>query len=136
MQASNCRADFMEHPRDWASGDTRMVVAIEAANSNNGSTARTFRLETDVSEGKVHSWKFCENGNEHEQTDSIRVGLESIFECQVPLSLLDGAQGATFRIRFSVWRDGLPLDALPQEGAMEIHVAPESELNSQPYAKP
>jgi alpha-amylase/alpha-mannosidase (GH57 family) len=131
-----CRADFMEHPRDWASGDTRMVVAIEAANSNNGSAARTFRLETDVSEGKVHSWKFCENGNEHEQTDAIRVGLESIFECQVPLSLLDGAQGATFRIRFSVWRDGLPLDALPQEGAMEIHVAPESELNSQPYAKP
>jgi len=64
------------------------------------------------------------------------VGIESIFECQVPLGLLDAADGAMLRVRFSVWRDGLPLDALPQEGAMNIRVASESELSAMPYAKP
>jgi hypothetical protein len=39
-------------------------------------------------------------------------------------------------VRFSVWRDGLPVDALPQEGAVEVRVAPESELSAMPYAKP
>jgi alpha-amylase/alpha-mannosidase (GH57 family) len=131
-----CRADFMEHPGEWAIGNTRMVVAIEVANANGSNPARTFRLEADISEGSIRSWKFCENGNEHAQTGTIGVGIESIFECQVPLNLLDAAQGATLRVRFSLWRDGLPLDALPQEGAMDIRVAPESELNALPYAKP
>jgi len=131
-----CRADFMEHPGEWASGDTRLVVAIEVVNASGASPARTLRLEADVSGGQVHGWKFCENGNEHQQTGSIRVGIESIFECQVPLNLLEDTQGTMFRIRFSVWRDGLPLDALPQEGAMELRVAPESELSALAYAKP
>jgi alpha-amylase/alpha-mannosidase (GH57 family) len=129
-----CRADFMESPQEWANGNTRMVVAIEVADG--GKPARTFRLETDISEGQVRGWKFCENGNEHAQSGAMRVGIESIFECQVPLSLLNAAEGAMLRVRFSVWRDGLPLDALPQEGAMDIRVAPESELIALPYAKP
>ncbi|HEY2389958.1 MAG TPA: glycoside hydrolase family 57 protein [Candidatus Angelobacter sp.] len=129
-----CRADFMESPQEWANGNTRMVVAIEVADG--GKPARAFRLETDISEGQVRGWKFCENGNEHAQSGAMRVGIESIFECQVPLSLLNAAEGAMLRVRFSVWRDGLPLDALPQEGAMDIRVAPESELIALPYAKP
>jgi hypothetical protein len=44
--------------------------------------------------------------------------------------------GSRLRVRFSLWRDGLPLDALPQEGAIEVQVAPESELSALPYAKP
>ena len=52
------------------------------------------------------------------------------------VKLLKAGPGATLRVRFSVWRDGLPLDALPQEGAMEIRVAAENELSALPYAKP
>ena len=44
--------------------------------------------------------------------------------------------GSLLRVRFSLWRDGLPLDALPQEGAIEVRVAPETELSALPYAKP
>jgi hypothetical protein len=40
------------------------------------------------------------------------------------------------RIRFSVWRDKLPLDALPQEGAIDVKIVPESALTLLPYAKP
>jgi hypothetical protein len=62
--------------------------------------------------------------------------MESIFECQVPLSLLGVSASQTLRIRFAIWRDRLPLDALPAEGALELRVVPENELSALPYARP
>jgi hypothetical protein len=62
--------------------------------------------------------------------------LESIFEAQIPLRLLGAKHGAELRVRFSLWRDRLPLDALPQEGSIELRVLPEEELAALPYAKP
>ena len=64
------------------------------------------------------------------------VEVDSIFECQMPLKALKASMGSLLRVRFSLWRDGLPLDALPQEGAIEVRVAPETELSALPYAKP
>ncbi|HEX4603815.1 MAG TPA: glycoside hydrolase family 57 protein, partial [Candidatus Angelobacter sp.] len=130
-----CRVDFMEHPAEWANGETKLVVAIERVDPDAGA-ARSFRVEAEISEGQMRGWSFAENGDKPEQANSIRAGLESIFECQIPLQLLQAAKGALLRVRFSLWRDGLPLDALPQEGAMEIRVAPETELSALPYAKP
>jgi hypothetical protein len=98
--------------------------------------ASTVRLEAAITDGQLRGWTFGENGQPHDPKDSIRAGMESIFECQAPLRLLNAASGATLRVRFSVWRDGLPLDALPQEGVMEIRVAAENELSALPYAKP
>jgi hypothetical protein len=62
--------------------------------------------------------------------------MESIFESKIPLASLKAGEGTTLRVRFSLWHDRLPLDALPQEGAMELRVAPETELSALPYAKP
>jgi hypothetical protein len=39
-------------------------------------------------------------------------------------------------VRFSLWRGQLPLDALPQEGAIEIQIASEDALGALAYAKP
>ncbi|MGZ4900047.1 MAG: glycoside hydrolase family 57 protein [Candidatus Angelobacter sp.] len=129
-----CRVDFIDHPVEWATGDTRLVVAIETV-SPDGGGGHTMRLEADISEGKLRGWKLGENGQQEEK-GSVRVGIGSIFECQTPLKLLNAATEARLRVRFSLWRDGLPLDALPQEGAIEVRVAPESELSALPYAKP
>lgn len=90
----------------------------------------------DIAEGKLRGWTLTEGGQPLGQDDSIRVGFESIFESQIPLQLLKAGPGSTLRVRFSVWRDGLPLDALPQEGAIDILVAAETELSALPYAKP
>jgi hypothetical protein len=110
-------------------------VSIESA-SPDGSPAHAVRLEAAIADGELRGWTFGENGRPHEPKDSIRAGMESIFECQAPLQLLKAAPGDLLRVRFSIWRDGLPLDALPQEGAMEIRVAAENELSALPYAKP
>ncbi|MFI5105086.1 MAG: hypothetical protein ACHP79_09210, partial [Terriglobales bacterium] len=66
----------------------------------------------------------------------VYVRMKNIFECQIPLASLHAAQGAALRVRFSLWRDHLPLDALPQEGAIEVRVVPETELIAEAYAKP
>jgi hypothetical protein len=128
-----CRVDFIEDPAEWATGDTRLVVAIETL-SPDGNGDQSFRLEADISQGKLRGWKLGENGRQQE--DGFQVGIDSIFECRAPLKGLNAAMGSRLRVRFSLWRDGLPLDALPQEGAIELIVAPESELSALPYAKP
>ncbi|HZE22513.1 MAG TPA: glycoside hydrolase family 57 protein, partial [Blattabacteriaceae bacterium] len=128
-----CRVDFIDDPAEWATGDTRLVVTIETV-SPDGSANQTVRLEADISQGKLHGWKLGDNGQP--QDTGFRVGIESIFECQTPLERLNAGMGARLRVRFSLWRDGLPLDALPQEGAIEVRVAPEIELSALPYAKP
>ncbi len=130
-----CRLDFMESPAEWASGDTRLVVAMETLHSETG-PATTYRLDVEISGGEVQAWSFGQNGNPRETPRSIEVGLDSLFECRVPLKLLELNSGSTIRVRFSLWRDRLPLDALPQEGAIEVRVLPEHELAALAYAKP
>ena len=100
------------------------------------SPVQAVRLEADVAEGKLRGWTLTEGAQPLGQDHLTRVGFASIFECQIPLKLLKAAPGSTLRVRFSVWRDGLPLDALPQEGAINVVVAAESELSALPYAKP
>jgi alpha-amylase/alpha-mannosidase (GH57 family) len=132
-----CRLDFTEHPSEWPAGTTRIVIAIETLNPDLSSPVHAVRVEADISAGRIIGWTLGENGHPpQEKSGSIQLGIERIFECQLPLKLLDAISGATLRIRFSVWRDGLPVDALPQGGAVEVRVAPEIELSALPYAKP
>jgi alpha-amylase/alpha-mannosidase (GH57 family) len=126
-----CRLDFMEPASEWAGESTILLLIIETAE-------KPFRLEAEISSEGLKSSGFAPNGSEKriENDISLRVRLESIFEAQVPLRLLGVRQGAGLRVRFSLWRDRLPLDALPQEGSIELRVLPEEELAALPYAKP
>jgi alpha-amylase/alpha-mannosidase (GH57 family) len=131
-----CRLDFTEPPAQWSGSATQLVLSLEPLADD--ASAPAYRLETEILAGRIQSWTFGkdEKAKKAMESDSIRVGLESIFECQVPLVLLGATAGSALKIRFSLWRDRLPLDALPQEGAIEVHVAPEHELTPLPYAKP
>src|SRR5262249_11655601 len=85
-----CRLDFSEKPGAWASDDTRLVVIVEAV------TARVpgvvvHRLEANISEGRVREWTFTKNGHGENAppgpaNQSILASLDSIFECQIPLT--------------------------------------------------
>jgi alpha-amylase/alpha-mannosidase (GH57 family) len=130
-----CRVDFIDEPAEWATGDTRLVVAIERKPATSG-PAMTWRLEAEISGGRMRAWNFGQNGNPPQQPKSILVALEALFECRIPLELLLAERGSALRVRFSLWRDRLPLDALPQEGAIELRLLPEEELSALAYAKP
>ena len=130
-----CRLDFLVHPSEWAMGDSRLVVTMEPVFAD-GTSGAAFRLEVEIPSGQVQGWSFSNNGHVQGSSISIHVELKSIFECQIPLALLNSGLDTTLRIRFSVWRDKLPLDALPQEGAIDVKIVPESALTLLPYAKP
>ncbi|HKT49936.1 MAG TPA: glycoside hydrolase family 57 protein [Candidatus Angelobacter sp.] len=130
-----CRLDFMEAASEWSNADCTLLVVVETVSAN-GSPDLAYRLEAVISEGELGNITFGESGQEKLQQQDVTAALESIFECKIPLHLLTAELGTTLRVRFSLWRDRLPLDALPQEGAIEVHVIPEMELSSLPYAKP
>jgi hypothetical protein len=131
-----CRLDFMEEPAEWAGADTHLVAALETLPPGGTDVQAAYRLEAGIAGGQLRSWSFARNGSPGESPQAIEVGLQSLFECRVPLSLLEAPFGSTIRVRFSLWRDRLPLDALPQEGAIEVRVLPEPELAALAYAKP
>jgi hypothetical protein len=51
---------------------------------------------------------------------TIRHAYDRILEVAAPLEGSD----SNLRVQLSLWQDGLPMDALPQEGWLEIDVAP------------
>src|SRR5215813_9331350 len=131
-----CRLDFTEPPGQWPGDSNQLIVSLELLAGE--PPAAAYRLEADISAGRVQTWSFGKDGQKKKGTESnsIRVSMETIFECQVPLPQLGAKTGHAVRVRFSLWRDRLPLDALPQEGAIEVRVGPESDLVPLPYAKP
>jgi hypothetical protein len=49
---------------------------------------------------------------------------------RVPFDLIGAHQGSRIRLRFAIWRDQLPADALPVEGWIDLDALPEEELES------
>lgn len=109
---------------------------------------RALRLEAVVEAGKIQSWNVGvpEETTPLESSDRPGSGLAKLallrnFEFRVPLAWLDAAPCAAaptgtpsaamrLRLRLSLWQNRLPVDALPLEGWIELHLLEESELMS------
>jgi len=130
-----CRLDFAQSPREWPHGGARLVLGIESAR---GDGKQSYRLESQIADGRLGAWSLYKNGSDEAIADvtGAQVALESIFECQIPLKLVGATRGSKLGVRFSLWHDHLPLDAMPQEGTLELHAVAETELGAMAYAKP
>ena len=63
-----------------------------------------------------------------------RVPLTALAEnFGTPLYALEATPGDRVRLRFSLWRDRLPIDALPVEGWIELQLLPDEELRAAAY---
>jgi hypothetical protein len=49
---------------------------------------------------------------------------------KLPLATLRAQPGDKLHLRFSLWRDRLPVDALPLEGSLDLHLLDDEELRS------
>ena len=56
------------------------------------------------------------------------MALAKNFEFKLPLDWLQADSASKLRLRFSLWRQGLPVDALPLEGWIELQLVSEEEL--------
>jgi alpha-amylase/alpha-mannosidase (GH57 family) len=141
------RLDFVGKPPE---DDFEVVVNLESW-ANHGSTSRReLRLEAVVERGRMKSWKVTMRGEEivlasSKAPDEARVALARNFEFRLPLAWLLAAPleiekirrpqtpelTTRLRLRFSLWSNRLPVDALPVEGWIELELLQEADLMGQ-----
>jgi hypothetical protein len=125
-----------------------VVVNLEAWANQGAEPRRALRVDVKVEERKIVSWKVTQENGEpvmrvSDPANSARVALGRNFEFRLPLSWLmampldlqkvRGTQSSpnlTTRLwlRFSLWKNRLPIDALPVEGWIELELLTEDEL--------
>ncbi|HKS76611.1 MAG TPA: glycoside hydrolase family 57 protein, partial [Terriglobales bacterium] len=133
---------------DFAGGvpemDFDLVVNLESWASDSQRARRVLRMDAEVRERKLKDWR-VRAPDESEVLDSAarpgeaKAALGKNFEFQLPLSWLLAVPVVTskspanpvatrLRMRFSLWHGGLPVDALPVEGWIELQLLSEDEL--------
>jgi alpha-amylase/alpha-mannosidase (GH57 family) len=126
-----------------------VVVNLESWASNASKPRRELRLGAMVEDGRIQAWEVTQG---KEQTlersmnrEGARVVLDRNFEFRLPLAWLlaaplqldkvratKSAEPLTvrLRLRFSVWQNHLPVDALPVEGWINLALLAEEDLLS------
>jgi alpha-amylase/alpha-mannosidase (GH57 family) len=127
-------------------GPYRLVVNFEVwrVQGERKASPDAYRLSVDAQGKTVQKWMLT-NGEERHRlatfsadhgdshTNGVEVALEQIFEMRVPLELIGAQEGSRIRLRFAIWREHLPVDALPLEGWIDLHALPEEELETNLY---
>ena len=128
-------------------GSYRLVVNLEVCRDRRDrkSAVETYRLTADAQGKTLQRWTLT-NGEERRKLASFsadngdsaargaEVALDEIFEFRLPFELI-GAQGESrIRLRFSIWREHLPVDAMPLEGWIDLAALPEEELANNLYS--
>jgi alpha-amylase/alpha-mannosidase (GH57 family) len=62
------------------------------------------------------------------EPSGAEAALARILEFKLPLAMLRATEGQTINLRFTLWRQGLPLDALPVDGSMDLEIVSEEKL--------
>jgi alpha-amylase/alpha-mannosidase (GH57 family) len=133
--ALSVRADFVQ-ALQAGNLEFRVHVEVERAKEKH-----LFHLDAIVQDSQLKSWTlFEENGAERLRAQSdaltagVQVALVRILEFRIPFTLLGAKLGDHLRLRVSVWRDRLPIDALPLEGSIVLDLVPEEALIENSYA--
>ncbi|MGA7399943.1 MAG: glycoside hydrolase family 57 protein [Candidatus Sulfotelmatobacter sp.] len=131
--------------------DFDLVVNLESWASGEARPRRTLRLDAKVQERKLKEWKVeglegSSSASSSKGEESPKVALLRNFEFRLPLSSLlakpvcgTHAEAVTsspaaiaptsrLKLRFSLWHNRLPVDALPVEGWIELQLLSEWEL--------
>ncbi len=125
-----------------------IVVNLEAWADQEPALRQALRIDVVVRDRKIVEWKVSGHdepraqGSDQAGDGSAKVALVRNFEFRLPLAWLglaplvggDGSQAKPdvrrLRIRLSLWQNRLPVDALPLEGWIELHLLEEGELMS------
>ncbi len=133
------RLDFH---RTLPEGAYRLVVNIEVrrVGRDRKSRVNTYRLTADAQGKTLQAWTLANEqehnlasfsvGNNNAQANAAEVALAKIFEFRLPFELIGAQQGSRIRLRFSIWREHLPVDSLPLEGWIDLFAQSEEELES------
>jgi len=143
------RLDFLGKPPET---DFDLVINLESWASDDQRPRRALRVDVRVESGKVRSWRVGFPDGEkplaasEAPSEDVKIALRRNFEFKLPLAWLlakpvssasvgAGGKATTpvatmLRLRFSVWQNRLPVDALPLEGWIELRLLNEEDLAS------
>ena len=123
-----------------------VVVNLESWANHAAKPRRELRLGAAVDGGRIQSWKVTQGKDrtaDSADAREARVALVRNFEFRLPLTWLLAAplevekvRGAKssdllttrLRLRFSLWQNHLPVDALPVEGWIDLELLTEEDL--------
>jgi alpha-amylase/alpha-mannosidase (GH57 family) len=128
--------DIVVNVESWAPDDPkpRESLRLDAAVDGKGALA----------EWKVESANSLLLASSSKRDDKFKIALLRNFEFKLPLEWLQAAAPASpltpeqktgspgtgrLRLRFSLWLNGLPADALPPEGWIELQLLSEAEMD-------
>jgi alpha-amylase/alpha-mannosidase (GH57 family) len=138
------RLDFVGAPPQDAFS---LLAHIQAWEPQQHEPRRGLRLEAHAAEGVIRSWNLrSEAGgpltDSEQNPRGIKLVLLKNFEFRLPLSFLlspealqMGEPAGRVRLRISLWRERLPVDALPLEGWIELRLLSEPELAAFEYGR-
>jgi alpha-amylase/alpha-mannosidase (GH57 family) len=129
------RMDFADQIPE---GQLEIVANFESWAEGSPRPRRTLRLSAEISNKTISNWSVADGG-ESFPTEAAAAVLNRNFEFRLPLTWLyalpressansSDPAATKLRLRFSVWQNKLPADALPVEGWIELQLLPEDEL--------
>jgi hypothetical protein len=125
--------------------DLDLVVNLESWAEDGQRPRRALRLDTILSGAELRNWQASVASGEliasSDKPGEAKLALGRDFEFKLPLSWLlatppsgdDGRKllvpaATKLKLRFSLWQNRLPVDALPLEGWIELPLVSEAEL--------
>jgi alpha-amylase/alpha-mannosidase (GH57 family) len=120
-----------------------VVVNLESWAGQGARRQRELKLVAMLDGGRIQSWNVKDGAKElladSTNAGDARVALVRNFEFRLPLAFLGGAAlsgdrhsaeqaAGKVRLRFSMWQNHLPVDALPVEGCIELDLLAEEDL--------
>jgi alpha-amylase/alpha-mannosidase (GH57 family) len=128
--------------------DCELIVNLESWAQEGPRARRILRLGVELEKGKLANWKVSRADDDSALAFSAssnreaKIALGRNFEFRLPLTWLlatplspdrssskPSVPPATrLRLRFSLWQNHLPLDALPLEGWIELQLVSETEM--------
>jgi alpha-amylase/alpha-mannosidase (GH57 family) len=143
------RLDFAEQVPEMK---FELVVNLESWAADAHQPKRALRLDVEVENREARAWKVTAVGEDKPLAASdhpgneLKLALARNFEFRLPLRWLQvtpipdrtakelSAPAVTrLRLRFSLWHNHLPVDALPLEGWIELPLLSEAHLMMQAY---
>jgi alpha-amylase/alpha-mannosidase (GH57 family) len=135
------RLDFYAIPENPVQLIVKIDVEGPRSQTREGEKRRSSRWRLTMDFDKtLKSWELRESETQgmvlHSDTTQqgiVQIVFTRTFEFKIPLTLLRAEHGDCLHLRLSLWSQGLPIDALPLEGAIQIPVITEDEMSGELY---
>jgi alpha-amylase/alpha-mannosidase (GH57 family) len=125
----SCLYGRLDFASDLPDGRFDLIVNLET--SSGARKTRQLRLRVALHDRALAGWELTQGEKEVPIKDApLTITLGKVFEFGLPLSFAGAKEGDTLRLRFSLWRDRMPVDALPLEGWIDLLVTSDEELRA------